>query len=106
MLAEAHRRDSFRFDAHALGNITQKQVYVLVIGEASRADHWQLFGYPRPTNPELDKIPNLIQLPDIVTPWSASRMSVPIIVSRRARHARPLRFQRAIDHPGIFRSRI
>lgn len=32
---------------------------VLVIGESSRRANWQLYGYPRPTNPHLSLIPDL-----------------------------------------------
>jgi glucan phosphoethanolaminetransferase (alkaline phosphatase superfamily) len=74
---------SFRFGARATREISQRQIYVLIIGEASRSDHWQLYGYNRPTTPELVTTPNLVQLSNIISPWSASRMAVPIIVSRK-----------------------
>jgi glucan phosphoethanolaminetransferase (alkaline phosphatase superfamily) len=74
---------SFRFGAHPTREISQRQIYVLIIGEAGRSDRWQLYGYSRPTNPELLTTPNLIQLSNVVSPWSASRMAVPIIVSRK-----------------------
>ena len=32
-----------------------RELYILVIGETSRADNWQLFGYNRPTNPRLSR---------------------------------------------------
>ena len=83
MQKEISRLHSFRFNASDTRNISSRQIYVLVIGEAARADRWQLYGYPRKTNPELEKTANLILLPDLVTPWSASRMSVPIITSRK-----------------------
>ena len=34
---------------------TEKTVVILVIGEASRAKNFQLYGYNRPTNPLLSK---------------------------------------------------
>jgi glucan phosphoethanolaminetransferase (alkaline phosphatase superfamily) len=74
---------AFRFGAHPHQTLAQRQIYVLVIGEASRRDHWSLFGYVRPTNPELGKIENLVALPDMITPWTASRFAVPVIVSRK-----------------------
>ena len=55
MRAEVAHMRSFRFRSHRLASLRQRQVYVLVIGEASRRDHWQLFGYGRPTNPELSQ---------------------------------------------------
>jgi glucan phosphoethanolaminetransferase (alkaline phosphatase superfamily) len=45
--------NSFRFGASPKTAQVQRQIYVLVVGESSRRDRWQLFGYARPTNPEL-----------------------------------------------------
>jgi glucan phosphoethanolaminetransferase (alkaline phosphatase superfamily) len=42
-----------------------------------------MYGYDRPTNPELTNAENLVRLQNVVSPWSASRMAVPIIVSRK-----------------------
>ena len=44
---------NFRFHAVSLRSDSVPEVYVLVIGETSRADNWQLFGYDRPNNPRL-----------------------------------------------------
>jgi glucan phosphoethanolaminetransferase (alkaline phosphatase superfamily) len=74
---------SFRFGAHLISSIRQRQIYVLVIGESSRRDHWQLFGYQRETNPELSHIANLITVPDMVTSWPATIMAVPLAITRK-----------------------
>lgn len=73
----------FRFHARIARPVKERQVYVLIIGEASRVDRWSLFGYERDTNPRLEQTPNLVRLANVVTPWSASRMAIPIIVSRK-----------------------
>ena len=83
MLSQIDRLKSFRFNAHAPADATERQIYVLIIGEASRADHWGLYGYSRETTPQLSHEQDLIRFTDIITPWSASRMAVPIIVSRK-----------------------
>ena len=57
MREDASRLDTFRFHAHRVADFGRRQVYVLVIGEASRRANWQLFGYDRATNPELMKVP-------------------------------------------------
>ena len=81
--ASAHLA-AFRFQARRPEPSTgRRQVYVLVIGESSRRNHWQLFGYDRPTNPELNLIDNLIPLSDMVSAWSASLMAIPIVVTRK-----------------------
>ncbi len=73
----------FRFGATRMHAASPGRVFVLVIGESSRRNHWQLFGYDRPTNPELSRVKNLVPLTDVVTPWAASRLAVPEVVSRK-----------------------
>jgi glucan phosphoethanolaminetransferase (alkaline phosphatase superfamily) len=83
MRESSQRLATFRFGAHSTRPLAQRQIYVLVIGETGRRDRWQLYGYERPTNPELEKMPNLIRFTDMITPAGESRDSVPIIVSRK-----------------------
>jgi glucan phosphoethanolaminetransferase (alkaline phosphatase superfamily) len=75
--------DHFRFHASRTAAIGRRQVYVLVIGEASRRDHWQLFGYPRATNPELMRTANLVPIPDFDSSWPESNDAIPMIVTRK-----------------------
>lgn len=75
--------NTFRFHATELTTIKQRQIYVLVVGESSRRNHWQLFGYQRPTNPELMKTQNLIPIPDMVTSWPETMMAVPLLLTRK-----------------------
>lgn len=56
---------------------------VLVIGESSRSDRWQLFGYGRKTTPRLSAINDLILFPDVATQSVATRYAVPNLISRR-----------------------
>jgi glucan phosphoethanolaminetransferase (alkaline phosphatase superfamily) len=55
----------------------------MVIGESSRYDRWSLNGYARETNPLLKQEANLVALPDVITSVSATRLSVPVIISRK-----------------------
>jgi glucan phosphoethanolaminetransferase (alkaline phosphatase superfamily) len=73
----------FKFGAHQLGDSKQPQVVVMVIGESGRYDRWSLNGYERDTNPLLKKEPNVVMLPDVITAVSATRLSVPVIISRK-----------------------
>ncbi|MGH8809532.1 MAG: phosphoethanolamine transferase, partial [Noviherbaspirillum sp.] len=59
------------------------QIFVMVIGESSRYDRWSLNGYVRETNPLLMKEANLVSLANVVTAVSATRLSVPVLVSRK-----------------------
>ena len=76
---------SFRFQAEQVhaGGPPLRQVHVLVIGETGRPDRWQLNGYTRPTSPRLAAEPALVSLRNMVSPWAWTRMSVPVIVSRK-----------------------
>jgi len=83
MRANVSRLDAFRFGARRTALAGHRQIYVLVIGEASRRDHWQLFGYPRKTTPELAATPNIVPLTDFDTPWPESITAIPMILTRK-----------------------
>jgi glucan phosphoethanolaminetransferase (alkaline phosphatase superfamily) len=83
-LADLNRRSaSFHFGAHAQQPAAEPQVVVMVIGESSRYDRWSLNGYARETNPLLSQETNMVVLPDVITSVSATRLSVPVIISRK-----------------------
>lgn len=71
----------FTFHAHRDTTHGNREIYVLVIGEASRAMNWELFGYDRPTNPLLKNERNLILYPDAITQSNTTHKSVPLILS-------------------------
>jgi glucan phosphoethanolaminetransferase (alkaline phosphatase superfamily) len=79
--AMASTRD-FRFHAQRTIHPGRRQIYVLVIGESSRRDHWQLFGYDRPTNPELSRTAHLVPIGDMVSPWTITIGAVPALLTR------------------------
>lgn len=80
----AYKSSLFKFGAHQVGAAAEApQVVVMVIGESSRFDRWSLNGYKRETNPLLKNEPNLVSLTNFVTAVSATRLSVPVIVSRK-----------------------
>ena len=80
-LSEKNR--NFRFHATLTGDPQTPQTVLLVIGESSRFDRWSMNGYKRETNPLLAAESNLVSLSDMITPVSATRLSVPIIISRK-----------------------
>lgn len=83
-LAElAHSSNLFKFGAHQISHADLPQVIVMVIGESSRYDRWSLNGYKRDTNPLLKNESNLISLSNVITAVSATRLSVPVLVSRK-----------------------
>src|SRR5471032_2120355 len=83
-LAELGERNrNFAFGAHQADKNKEPEIVVMVIGESARYDRWSINGYERDTNPLLSKQANLVTLPDVITSVSATRLSVPVIVSRK-----------------------
>ncbi|MES2153370.1 MAG: phosphoethanolamine transferase [Pseudomonadota bacterium] len=83
-LAElGQRSSSFHFGAAQSTPGTAAEIVVMVIGESSRYDRWSLNGYERDTNPLLRQEANLVVLPDMITAVSATRLSVPVMISRK-----------------------
>jgi len=75
---------NFRFNAHRPSERTDgDEVFLLIIGETSRPDRWQINGYERPTNPRLSKQESVISFTDAISGWAWTRMSVPVIISRK-----------------------
>ena len=68
---------------HAQRKLTSdtREVYVLVIGEASRAASWQLYGYDRVTNPYLSRRKDITIFRQITTQSNTTHKSVPMILS-------------------------
>jgi len=71
----------FTFEATRNSNSKNRQIIVLVVGETSRPDNWELFGYERENNPLLSKEDNLILYKDAITQSNVTHQSVPIILS-------------------------
>ena len=81
--AVAAKSRDFKFGAAQPEVLGERQIYVLVIGETLRPDRLQLNGYARATTPELASIPGVISFKDMISPWAWTRMSVPVIISRK-----------------------
>ncbi len=80
-LSEKNR--NFRFHAQQESTESVRQTIVVVIGESSRYDRWSINGYHRPTNPYLSQEENLVSFTDMITAVAATRLSVPIITTRK-----------------------
>ena len=72
---------NFTFQARKDIHPQKREIYVLVVGEASRAGNWNLCGYERETNPYLSKTPGLVFFPDAITQSNTTHKSVPLILS-------------------------
>ncbi len=73
---------AFRHNATSIhGDTIGREIYVLVIGETSRADNWQLMGYKRKTNPQLSRMERLVSFPRALSQCNTTHKSVPMILS-------------------------
>lgn len=59
----------------------KREIYVLVVGETSRAMEWSLYGYQRPTTPRMEALDGLVHFTDMLTQSNNTHKSVPIILS-------------------------
>lgn len=71
----------FSYHAHRTGRSDGREVYVFVIGEASRACSWQLYGYGRETTPRLARRSDICLFRNVVTQSNTTHKSVPMILS-------------------------
>ncbi|MGL5785395.1 MAG: sulfatase-like hydrolase/transferase [Bacteroidales bacterium] len=71
----------FRFNAQRKKVSDKKEVYILIIGETSRAENWELNGYPRQTNPLLSRRDDVIFFHDAITQSNTTHKSVPLILA-------------------------
>lgn len=74
-------REHFVFHAKQDTSITEKQIYVLIIGESSRYESWGLNGYLRNTSPRLSKRENLLSFSEATSGGFITEFAVPLIVT-------------------------
>lgn len=74
-------RVNFKFNAKQIVNIEGKQVYVLVMGESSRYDHWGINGYEKNTSPLLSKRENLISFNNVMTGGFITEYAIPLLLT-------------------------
>ena len=76
-----HTSKDFTFHAQATHPEEKQEVYVMVVGETSRALNWQLYGYERETNPLLVQQSGLVAFPKVLTESNTTHKSVPMLLS-------------------------
>ena len=73
--------EGFLYHAQHCQTSDAREIYVLVIGETSRAANWQLYGYNRATNPLLSQRKDITIFRQITTQSNTTHKSVPMILS-------------------------
>ena len=76
-----HTSSTFSYGVTPTRDKDLKEVYVVVIGETSRADNWELFGYGRETNPRLKQRRGLTVFPKTLSEINTTHKSVPMLLS-------------------------
>lgn len=71
----------FTYHARSVRPDTVPEVYVMIVGETSRADNWQLAGYNRPTNPRLSLRDDIMFFSHALSESNTTHKSVPMILS-------------------------
>ena len=73
--------EGFTYGAHRTAEASGREIYVYIIGEASRTMDWQLYGYQRETNPRLAQVDDIVLFRDVLTQSNTTHKSVPLILS-------------------------
>ncbi len=60
----------------------KQPIIIYVLGETSNKSHWQLFGYSRPTTPQILKEQNKIAFSNVWTGANFTAQAVPMLISR------------------------
>ncbi len=71
----------YTFNAVPTHSADEREVYLLVIGETSRAMNWELIGYERHTNPLLSKQKNILVGRNALSESNTTHKSVPMLLS-------------------------
>jgi lipid A ethanolaminephosphotransferase len=82
--ADTGIRDALGISAHIPVTDYDRELIILVVGEAARADHFSLNGYERLTNPLLAQ-QNIINFPQVSSCGTATAYSVPCMFSNLGR---------------------
>lgn len=72
---------TFRYNSASERDASQKEVYVFVVGETSRAINWELNDYNRPTNPNLKNCPRVVSFKKSLSQSNTTHKSVPMLIS-------------------------
>lgn len=80
----AHYQESvaqYRFNSISQHDKDSTEVYIMVVGETARSRNFQLYGYPRQTNPRLSKEKGLMVFKDIRSQSNTTHKSVPMLLT-------------------------
>ena len=82
---------SFSYHAKKRKNRSDRETYVVVIGESARYGNFSINGYERKTSPQLEKIKDLLTYSDVYATSNVTEFAIPLLFSS----ATPLHFEKA-----------
>ena len=74
--------ENFTFKARATHPEDKREIYIMVVGETSRAMNWSLYGYDRETNPQLSNMDGITSFCHVLTESNTTHKSVPMLLSQ------------------------
>ncbi len=89
--AQAQLSD-FSFDIRRRTNLND-ELFILIVGESARYDHWGINGYCRNTSPLLAQCHNLISYDSVYAQANLTNYSIPLILTRATASNAPLAYQ-------------
>ena len=72
---------NFTFNARASHPEDKREIYIMVVGETSRALNWSLYDYKRETNPKLSNMEGITAFCHVLTESNTTHKSVPMLLS-------------------------
>ncbi|MCG6550687.1 MAG: phosphoethanolamine transferase [Candidatus Magnetominusculus sp. LBB02] len=87
--------ENFQHKITRQGDIAENEIYVLVIGEASRAANYSINGYKRNTTPKLAAQTSLTSFTNVCAPATETRTSLPLMLTGADSYGS------AYDRPGV-----
>lgn len=72
---------AYRYDAKSTHPKNARELYILIVGETSRAADWQLLGYQRETTPLLSARNDLFFSDKVLSESNTTHKSVPLLLS-------------------------
>ncbi len=82
ILGEDKVAKDFNFGAVQTKKTEEREIYVFVIGETARSNHFGINGYKRATTPLLEKTDNLFSFTNVLSEANLTSISLPILLTR------------------------
>ncbi|WP_420263811.1 phosphoethanolamine transferase [Candidatus Magnetominusculus dajiuhuensis] len=89
--------ENFQYKLKRPQDMSEREIFILIIGEASRAGNYSINGYSRTTTPNLSATSNLISFPNVCAPATVTRMSLPVMLTGTS----PADYSSAYEKPGV-----